>query len=230
MNATASWYFSWVGFHRERTAAQPDAVAALLANEETAIETWEATHDELCECTKRLVATRRTPKFANEHVDAVGTELIAMRAERERAGFMLATQQPAAGECPMRCDGGELIAPMVDAVLGGRIFPVCVVLCDMCQRGKAETIAQDRRKNQAGPMKEDAWKKKTLMPLSKYVERCNGRDGITMLREHEARTAAAIRANRGEYMHTVPALAAMIGESLRVPAKQRQRGPLMEVK
>jgi hypothetical protein len=225
MPSTSGWYFEWVDFHRKATAANAEAVAALISAREIAIDIWQSTSDELHQCTKRLVATRRTPKFANEHADAIGTELVTLRAERERAGFMVAVQPTGPSDCPMRCEGGELIAPMVDAVKAGKVSPVCVVLCDMCQRGKAEIIAQDRKKNQAGPTKEDAWKKKTLMTLSKYIERCNGVDGIAMLRQHEAECAAKIRAHRGEFASTIPALAAMVGHKTRVPYKERPRGP-----
>lgn len=223
------WYFQWVQFHRKATAAMPDAVAALLENEAIAIEIWEACSEELHECTRRLVATHRTPKFANEHTDAVGMELVTLRKEREREGFMVPVQQDRDG-CPMRCDKGILHAPMPDLVrtgsTGRHLARTCVVLCDMCPAGRYEIELQDRLEKQAAPVKEEAWKKKKLRTLSNYLQRTNGIDGIHMLREYESRCLRLLASQRtDESFKGLPAFKSMIGKTLRVPYKERPRGP-----
>jgi len=230
MPATGNgWYYAWVDFHRKATAANAEAVAALIAAVEIAVEVWEATSDELHECTKRLVAARRTPKFANEHADSVGTELVTLRKERERAGFMVPVSI-APGSCPMQCDKGLLFAPLPHlvrvGVSGKGLLRTCAVLCDQCAYGRAEIELQDRLEKQAAPVKEEAWKKKKLVTLTKYFERTGGIDGISMLRDYEANCIAVLNAARTDAdTKSIPTMKAMLGKSLRVPFKERPRGP-----
>lgn len=230
MPVSNGWYFQWVDFHRKATAANTDAVAALIVNEDIAIGIWEATSEELHECTKRLVSTRRTPKFANEHADAVGTELVSLRGERTRAGFMVHRPEPhSANACPMRCERGVLFAPMPHVIREGKagraLLKTCAVLCDQCQFGLAEIAAQDQLEKLASPVKEEAWKKKKLCTLSRYFERTNGVDGIAILRQYEAERTAKMKATSTETHESLPTIRAMLARSMRVPYKERPRGP-----
>lgn len=229
MSASSGWYFEWIDFHRKATAANAESVAALITNEDIAIEIWEATSDELHECTKRLVATRRTPKFANDHTDAIGTELVTLRKERDRAGFMANLPSHLAGECEQRCNRGLLIAPLPEAVRKGKAGRelarhTCVVLCDVCDMGKAEIAAQDRVEQYAAP--DERWKKKKLRTLTQYLECTKQVDGILMLREYEAGVLLAMREQRKpDDLKDVPKLRASLASAMRVPFKERARGP-----
>lgn len=228
MPTNSGWYFSWVDFHRKATAANADAVAALIVNEDIATGIWEATKEELEECTKRLIRTRRTPKFANEHADAIGTELVVLRSERQRAGFIAATPT-GPSDCPNKCFRGILTAPLPQLVRDGKTGrdlarQTCAVLCDVCQCGKAEIVAQDRVEQCAAP--EERWKKKKLMTLTQYLVRTGGVDGVYMLREHETRVMLRMKDERGEvFRKDYPKLAATVAGSLRVPYKEHPRGP-----
>lgn len=232
------WYTSWVLEHAKATAAGPDAVDAMLAAEEV-VRFWSATADELQECTRRLIRTFRTPKFPNEHIDAVGRELVLLRQERTRAEF--STPAPSGGyyQCPNDCTDGQLIVPHPRCVLQGRIVPYSitlpngmvsrygyvariVVLCDMCPRGEAEIMAQARRSQLATGPDQD-YRKKTLMSLATYTARIDHCDGLALLREYERPKGPP--PDLGQY----PNLARMLADSIRVPRSPRPVNRLPEV-
>lgn len=190
------WYLEWVAMHSGATAAGAEATAALIAAKDAALETWEATEIELWECTNRLLRTMRTPKFANEHVDAVGLELVALRRERTAA------LSSAAGEVETSCAtcGGAvfIIAAHPACIRDGRLVlangkvMTTAVLCDLCPRGLAEIAAQNRRAEYATG-KDELWKKKKVLTLSTYFERVRGFDGVAMLRNYNRQRAADAR-------------------------------------
>lgn len=75
----------WVGAHITTTGAEPVRLTELLwANKGTILGRWDATYEELCECTQRLIEGRKVPEFPNGHTNAIGVELFALRAERAR--------------------------------------------------------------------------------------------------------------------------------------------------
>src|SRR5688572_4516671 len=76
----------WVRAHVTTTGAEPQRLTELLhANRHIICDKWRADFADLCICTDRLVEGRRVPEFPNEHTNAIGRELVALRAERLRA-------------------------------------------------------------------------------------------------------------------------------------------------
>ncbi|TXI12371.1 MAG: hypothetical protein E6Q76_01085, partial [Rhizobium sp.] len=81
-----SEYEAWVAGHCEATAANAEAAAALLSEPvRRYFREQLATAGEMGECTYRLVAGSRVPRFAAEHSDAVAVELRGLRTERAQA-------------------------------------------------------------------------------------------------------------------------------------------------
>lgn len=99
-------FTDWVGFHCGSTGATDRVVETLTAAlTRKAIMAWEPTLEDLCECTLRLVKGRRVPQFPNEHTNAIGAELVALRTERYEAE----TAAPRDGDgCP-DCAGSGLV-------------------------------------------------------------------------------------------------------------------------
>lgn len=98
----------WVSAHVTTTGADPVRLTELLwANRHIITEKWKADYPDLCICTDRLVEGRRVPEFPNEHTNAIGRELVALRAERARRAQTTANVDPYEGpvkgcDCP-RC-------------------------------------------------------------------------------------------------------------------------------
>lgn len=227
------WYFGWVAYHQKKTAANPEAVAALIECEDIATDIWEATSEELHECTRRLVATARTPRFANEHADAIGTELVVLRRERVRDGFMMPEPGQVTTDCPWSCNAGLLFGPLPWIV---REYPnvcrkwlqTCAILCDQCPRGLAEIAAQQRVAACAAP--DEKWKSKTLRTMTEYLDRIGGRDAITILRDFEAKRAADARSIYGAAnARDFPTMAALLANTVAVPPKQYPRNDLASI-
>ena len=178
------WFLSWVRFHVAATAADPAAAEALLANRPIITgETWHATESELRTCTARLVARCATPKFPNEHVDAVGLELIALRKHREPMPAL----PPDAPACPL-CEGmGQVTVVHPGCVWRGRVVRhrtlgtvmTCAVLCDQCPRG-GRLIDLNRHDDRRWPRQ---------LTWDRYLTRTGGIDGVELLRQHERERA-----------------------------------------
>ncbi len=192
-NPPADWFREWVIAHGRATAADPSAGVALMSNRAIIVgEPWLATELELHECTRRLVAKRATPKFPNEHVDAVGLELIELRKERTRPTLPAASSE---ASCPICSGTGEAIGVHPGCVWGGRVVKhrecgrvmSCAVLCDQCEIGR-RLITLNRAKDN----------KQWRMTLDKYYRVLNGLDGVELLKEYEQEQARLGRAGMTE--------------------------------
>lgn len=83
---TDTEYRDWVKIHVTSTAANADAVSALMSPlVRRYFDEVGATAAELEECTYRLLAGARGPKFASEHHEAVAVELRRLREDRAAA-------------------------------------------------------------------------------------------------------------------------------------------------
>jgi len=178
------WFLSWVRFHVTATAADPSAAEALVANRGIITgEAWAATDKELRACTARLVARCATPKFPNEHVDAIGLELVALRKHREP----LPALSPDDPQCPL-CEGiGQVTVIHPGCVWSGRVVRhrtlgtvmTCAVLCDQCPRGR-RLIDLDRADDRRWPRQ---------LTLGGYFSRIGGIDGVQLLKDHDRELA-----------------------------------------
>lgn len=193
----ADWFLAWVDRHCLATAADASAAGAIIANRAIIEgEPWFATAAELADCTRRLVATNRTPKFGNEHVDAVGRELIALRSDARDI------QRAAPPTACASCGGtGWASVPHPECVYerrlvcypGSRAVYTSAVLCD-CTAGQAATELEDRRYQQAEA------KERVRRPHSGNLHDYHARfqvDGPALLREY-ARAQAVKARNQTE--------------------------------
>lgn len=231
-----SWYFAWVAMHVEATAGGNEATAALIAAKDVATDIWTATEEELWECTNRLLRTMRTPKFANEHVDAVGLELVALRSDRVKQSHP-SPQSDSAFVCES-CRGlGMIVVPHPLCVSQGKLVNFrlrdgtdygriqCIaVICDECPQGEAEMSAQHRRSQLATESEE--WKRKKHMSLSTYRAAIDHADGIELLRKHTDKQAADARAVIGPMsLKNLPGIAGLLAGNFAIPRRERPRTP-----
>lgn len=156
---TPPWYPEWVRHHCETTGAPAAAADALLLAEFVLLGDWQAEEIELWECTRRLVAGMRVPKFASDHGDAIGIELRTMRAARRQAEAEAAATARAPSRCEWCHGSGSVLVPNAHCVHrgGGRAvghprlgyFATVVVWCD-CEAGRF--AAGRAQPYPAGPM------------------------------------------------------------------------------
>lgn len=110
-----NWFADWVGVYCTATGADGRAADMLRANVAIVVEHWKATPAELGEVTNRLISSCRVPKFANEHIDAIGKELVALRTERKAAADHVKQFGPFKGcDCPA-CNGGVVLPQYLEA-------------------------------------------------------------------------------------------------------------------
>ncbi len=204
------WFDGWVELHCEATAAGVDAARALLANRSLILgAAWHANQSELGEVTARLVAGCRVPKFANEHTDAIGKELVRLREERSHDN-RAAPAGDFAADCPACGGSGLAVIPVRSCVWDrrlvlqhGRII-TGAVLCDRpgCEAGRItrekETALADGRRR----------------PTLSACERLMGCDLVALLREYERDMAAKARRGLGD-TGTFPALQAILDNARR---------------
>jgi hypothetical protein len=195
------WFDEWVILYCEATAAGGEVAAALLANRAVILDPpWSATQAELGEITARLVRECRVPKFPNEHTDAIGNELRAVRDERRHAAIPPVGHAPGdfAPDCPACGGSGLAVVPLRACVLDGRVVlnprtgrvDTGAVLCD-----RPGCLAGERVQADEGLRKLDD--RRPRRPRLSQCERAvGGRDLPAMLREYER--AAAVAARKGE--------------------------------
>lgn len=188
------WFDGWVDLHCQATGANAAARDAILANRDNFVDRWNSTAAELGEVTARLVGSLRTPKFPNEHCDAVGRELVALRAEladRARKAARGFDDGPPACDA---CGGDGLVSvPHPRCVSNGRMirdpetgaYLTGSVLCDRphCDAGR---LARDRETSR----RDDKPRRLTLGALQ---HRLGGCDLVAMLRDHEREQARLAR-------------------------------------
>lgn len=179
-----NWFLDWVDVYCTATGADQRAAEALRANASVVVEHWRATIEELGEVATRLVASGRTPKFANEHLDALGRELVALRKERATA------ERPTPGDFDSECaacgGSGFAVVPVRACVWQGRLVlhkmhkrvVTCAVLCDRtgCTAGERARDCEHRRRDD-----------KPRRPTLSQCEHAAGVDlaGMTRLFERE---------------------------------------------
>lgn len=218
-------FFAWVEFHVLATGAD-DRVAETLAVNKPIVtgESWNTSLAELKLATQRLVLHHRTPKFTNEHLDAVGLELVAMR--REAAADSRAARPQSGADCPECGGAGHAVVLHPYCVFDGhaanyrdprtgesrpQVLTVAV-LCDAagCGAGHHARNAEDRRVE--GATEGQLRQRPRLMTLSRYSALIGGHDGVRLLREYERVLAERGRqvAGPGEGLAALsPRLAAM---------------------
>lgn len=172
----------WVALHRAATGASDDAERSLVENRAT-FAAWAATPGELGECTHRLMVGLRVPRFANEHVQAVGRELLALRAERDAfARPDHSDEYYETPRCPLCGGDGLVTVPLPKCVWQGRL--VCFpgtrvvrsgpVLCDEPQCVKGRKVRDEEGKRD-----------KPRPTYTAYCRRFGGIDLAGMQRQYE---------------------------------------------
>lgn len=107
---TTEQFAEWVKDHCKYTGANADTAALLVANRNVICGRWSATYAEMCECSQRLIESGRSPKFANEQMNALHSELVRLRGERYAAvkSERRESSYVAGCDCPA-CNGGEIL-------------------------------------------------------------------------------------------------------------------------
>lgn len=215
------WFPEWAQNHCTATGADAATMRMLLVNREAFVDRWHATPLELGEVTIRLVERGLVPKFANEHSDAIGLELVRLREESaERAVSRAGDFAP---DCPACSGSGVATIPHPRCVLKGtlvlhpdqRAVVTVGVLCDRegCEAGR---VAREKE----GQRKDDRPRRPTLS----QAERHHGCDLVAMLREHEASAAHLARKGEPRDLAGYPELAASIGLPIPRPTPAGRRG------
>ena len=151
MAGVEAWYAEWAGLHCDATGADAAAARSLLSDPVYAVLVVQggATPEELGQVTVRLLARHDTPRFASEHADAVGAELVRLREER-RLSLLPGPVAPA-GDFAPDCDdcggSGLVVVPVRACVFERRLvlhpelrrILTGAVLCDRpgCVAGEA---------------------------------------------------------------------------------------------
>lgn len=189
---TSTEYFGWVRLHCEATGANVDASASLSsAVVRQCFAGLGATAGELGECTTRLIAGLRVPKFPSEHAESVLRELTFLRSER--ASDAAPDHSDAYYDSPRcgLCGGDGLVAvPIPQCVRYGRLLPrpgsraveIGAVLCDAaeCARGREAQVKESARE-------------KPRPSYGAYCRRFGGLDLVGMLAAHERERMTEVR-------------------------------------
>jgi hypothetical protein len=190
----AAGYYEWVRLHAQATGASPEAKLALGSDiVRDVILGAGATGAELGEVTARLIRRGETPRWANEHGDAVVLELRALRAERAVAPVMEHPPgDPTVFEgCPTCGDGrGWVTVPHPLCVFQGRLclhpdngkVVTVAVICGTCEPGRRAAAAEQTR----GVAEQRP-------TLARYGRRVYGADGIRLLADYDRQRAAQAR-------------------------------------
>jgi hypothetical protein len=214
---TQSEFDSWCAYHVRATGADDKTLETLITDQSIiAGEAWGATAEELTAVTNGLIARCKVPRFPNEHISAVGIELMRLRDERN-ARDRQQRQQSDPEECAA-CDGtGFATIPTRACVWNGEIqcligtsrVSTGAVLCDRpgCAAGRRTRDSESRRTDD----------RPRQMILSKAESIAGVRDLPGLLREYERNRAAAIRGKQtdaervAEFAKTYPELAKRSG-------------------
>lgn len=207
---TESQYQGWAEGHCEMTGAVDGARLALLANRKLIADENNATVDELVEVTERLIRSGNTPRFANDHSQAVIHELRTLR--RERNSHRSWDSDQAGPRCVTCNDTGLVTVPLYLCVerprfgeprlvphpLNGMFMTGCVI-CDLpgCDRGRLVADDEQRR---------DEKKIKHRQRWSAYITSLGGIDILRMMRNRERALAEEARATTkpdGEFLATI---------------------------
>ena len=190
------WYVEWAELHCQATGADNAALRALLSEPVRAVLVAQggATAEELGAVTVRLLARHDTPRFASEHGDAVGAELVRLREDRRLA--LLPGPVAPAGDFAPDCDdcggSGLVVVPVRACVFERRLvlhpelrrILTGAVLCDRpgCVAGEA---VRERERHRLD--------KKPRRPTLAQVSRVLGCDPVALLRGYEREQAERAR-------------------------------------
>lgn len=202
------WFISWVQLHCQATGAGPDAGEALIINRRIVEDFWRASEAEMTECTNRLITKGRTPKFPNEHMDALGRELRDLRAsvtaESDRDYSRQWDDPDAAPKCEQCSGTGRVVVPHPRCIHHGNlvthpvngIFYTVAVLCTDCEIGRDMIRREEDRVSRASD--DDLRKRPKQLTFDRYTRLIHGHDGVAMLREHERSMAEQVRRVSGD--------------------------------
>ncbi len=215
-------FFGWVDLHCVATGATPQAAETLIQNR-SAFQKHGATVGEMGECTARLVSSARTPKFANEHTDALVLELKALRRERSEARAAADPKDPGPApepKCVLCRDSGLVDAPMPECVAlpqGGpaRLVPktgyrAVLTIPIRCDHGACAAGAELYRKGDRHPV------------LSKYRAKFpKNVDPVQMLRDHQRAELERLRGGAvSEALADLPNIARRLAANGFTPARK----------
>lgn len=195
---TPDWYATWIVGHCTATGTtEPTLTAVVLMfqeNRELVMrDPWYATEEELGNCTRRIVASCLQLRFANEHLPAVGNELIALRAERQATTAQARREVAAGSDCRLCSNSGWVSVPHPKCVWNGRLMlhpdnnRVCTVAvtCDDCPAGQSARDGEADRANRARDTKHPR-----RPTMGEYTRRISGHDGAAMLAAHQREQSA----------------------------------------
>ena len=224
------WFVEWLEHHRRLTACDDTAIDCLASGMGIIVnEPWYADRAEMWEATNRLVSGGRTPKFPNEHMDALYRELREIRAIRQSHADEAYRRQwddpERRPQCDL-CDGTTLVVVphprcvwegvLVNHPVNGKYYTVAV-LCDFCELGKAACSREDERVNRAKD--EELKKRPRLMTVSRYTAEIHGHDGVFLQTRYERdmaeRSRRELGVDRKAFVEMYPRLAAKMVEALR---------------
>lgn len=209
MSQLIDWFVSWIGSYIATTGADTNTATLLMSNRNVIVDHWRATLAELQECTTRLVVGMRVPKFPNEHTDAIGRELIRLRAERKARA-----QAAPPADCRL-CNGvGWVVVPHPSCVAHGQLATyhstrgvyTVAVICTECTTGRTALEAEGRRV--AAASEAGLGRRPHRLTLDRYTALVHGADGAALLREHEH----ARKSKDDAFVEGFPQLLAMIGK------------------
>lgn len=195
------WFDGWIEHHCDATAAGADAMRMLMLARSAFVEDWDASEIELRECTRRLIAGMRVPKFANEHSDAIGRELIAMRKERDRESVQRSVDR---AEVCHQCDGlGWVEVPHPKCVFNGQLalhpdakrIVTVSVMCE-CPEGIRQNRADElRAEHPDNKLSATTLRAPRRMTLDVWRRLTRGADGIGLLSVYRRKQ---VDRNRGD--------------------------------
>ncbi len=214
-------FYGWVELHCIATGATPDTARTISANRET-FRKWSATVGELGECTARLVAHMRTPKFANEHTDAVGLELKALRRERSETLAAADPRDPGPApepKCELCRDRGLVDVPMPECVVVPSDAPARLVPKAGYRTVLTIPVRCDHKACAAGA---ELFRKGDRHPaLSKYRRPFRGVDPVQLLREHQRAELEKLRGGAvSESLSDLPNIARRLAANGFTPARK----------
>jgi hypothetical protein len=196
-------FAAWVKHHVTATGADDRTAAALIENREIIANEWNTTLAELKLATHNLVASCRTPKFPNEHTDAIGLEIEAIRTPSMRR------EEPTAPRTCGVCQGSGMVVVLhPNCIYAGRVVnyqrfgvnygyvATFAVICDICDFGKGLCRNEESRASSLSNAELQAQPR--MMTLGKYYDLTKGLDGYMMLRDYEREQAIRASAGRTE--------------------------------
>lgn len=203
----ADWFLSWVQNHLIATGGGEDAGETIISNRRVVDGYWKATEAEMYECTSRIIRNGRTPKFANEHMDRLGSELRELRAATttDAANVYARQWEDPSARVVCVCDGtGLIVVPHPRCIWHGNLvvhpgngrFYTVAVICDECDIGRDIIRREDDRVSRAGET--ELRKRPKMLTWGRYTTAIHGHDGIALLRQYDRQEAERGRVFSGE--------------------------------